>query len=74
MVIHHPARLHEGVYRGGTDEFEASLFELFCDFVGYLSVAGGVAVVGYIVYDSFAADFVPEVSIKRAILSPDVQK
>lgn len=63
MVIHHPARLHESIYRGGADEFEASFFELFCDFIGYLSVTGGGAVVGYVIYDSFAADFAPEVRI-----------
>lgn len=63
MVIHHPIRLHESIYRGGFDKFEASFFELFCDFVGYLSVAGGGAVVGHTVYDSFAADFAPKVRI-----------
>lgn len=63
MVIHHPARLHKGVYRGGTDKFEASFFELFCYGVGDWRSARRRAVVWYVVNNSFAADFAPKVRI-----------
>ena len=43
MVIHHAGGLHVGIANGGAEEFEATLFHVLADGIGYGSAGGRYA-------------------------------
>jgi len=40
MIIHHAGGLHVGIANGGAEEFEAALFHVLADSVGYGGACG----------------------------------